>query len=60
MSTLSLSQRQVLQPAKLSLPQLITPLAAGFLAVMTVGFMPLKQVHNARHNSRHTFAFPSH
>ncbi|AJQ92161.1 CbtB domain-containing protein [Gynuella sunshinyii] len=60
MSTLSLSQRQVLQPAKLLLPQVIAALAAGFLVVMAVGFMPLDQVHNASHDTRHAFAFPCH
>jgi len=32
----------------------------GFLVMFGVGFLPMDAVHNAAHDTRHSFAFPCH
>lgn len=34
--------------------------ALGFVIVFAAGFAPSEAVHNAAHDSRHSFAFPCH
>jgi cobalt transporter subunit CbtB len=46
-----------------SLRLLAAPLAAlllGLFLVVGAGFSPISVVHNAAHDSRHSFAFPCH
>ena len=46
-----------------SLRLLAAPAAALFLGLFLVlgaGFSPISVVHNAAHDSRHSFAFPCH
>ena len=32
----------------------------GTLVVLGVGFLPMDAVHNAAHDTRHSFSFPCH
>ena len=34
--------------------------ALGFVIVFAAGFAPSETVHNAAHDTRHSFAFPCH
>jgi cobalt transporter subunit CbtB len=46
-----------------SLRLLAAPVAAlllGLFLVVGAGFSPISVVHNAAHDSRHSFAFPCH
>jgi cobalt transporter subunit CbtB len=46
-----------------SLRLLAAPVAAlllGLFLVLGAGFSPISVVHNAAHDSRHSFAFPCH
>jgi cobalt transporter subunit CbtB len=40
-------------------PALVAMLLGGFL-VLGVGFAQIDAIHNAAHDSRHSFAFPCH
>jgi cobalt transporter subunit CbtB len=49
--------------AETSLRLLAAPAAAlllGLFLVLGAGFSPISVVHNAAHDSRHSFAFPCH
>jgi cobalt transporter subunit CbtB len=37
-----------------------TPLLLGLFIVISAGFMPIGVLHNAAHDTRHSFAFPCH
>ncbi len=38
----------------------IIAMVVGGLIVLFVGFSPIEAVHNAAHDTRHSFAFPCH
>jgi cobalt transporter subunit CbtB len=41
------------------MPAVVALLIGSFL-ILGVGFAPISAVHNAAHDSRHSFAFPCH
>lgn len=43
-----------------SLLQQAAVLLFGFAILFGVGFMPMEAVHNAAHDTRHSFVFPCH
>jgi cobalt transporter subunit CbtB len=42
------------------LPQVLSAALLGFFIILGVGFAPMAAVHNAAHDTRHSFAFPCH
>ena len=61
MSTQSYSQQTALaQPAISVFTQTLAAFALGALIVLAVGLLPVDAVHNAAHDTRHSFAFPCH
>jgi cobalt transporter subunit CbtB len=53
------SSAQVAQPAAVLAPAVLALLLGSFL-VLATGFSHLDVLHNAAHDSRHSFAFPCH
>lgn len=40
--------------------QQVAGLAFGVIILLGVGFLPMAEVHNAAHDTRHSLAFPCH
>jgi cobalt transporter subunit CbtB len=59
-----MTQRQISQPslAQVSRPALpaVVAIVAGLFVLFGVGFAGPSVIHNAAHDSRHSFAFPCH
>ena len=47
-------------PATRRKPAAVLLAALGLVIVFAAGFSPSEAVHNAAHDSRHSFAFPCH
>ena len=47
-------------PATRRKPTAVLLAALGLVIVFAAGFSPSETVHNAAHDSRHSFAFPCH
>ena len=59
-----MTQRQIVQPSfaeisRASLPAVVAILL-GVFVLFGVGFAGPAEIHNAAHDSRHSFAFPCH
>ena len=40
--------------------QIVGAFVLGVVVMLGVGFLPMDAVHNAAHDTRHSFAFPCH
>ncbi len=40
--------------------QLLSAAILGIVIIFAVGMVPIEAVHNAAHDTRHSFAFPCH
>ncbi len=59
MTTAPDSRPIVLTPARTLVPAVLAMVLGGFM-IAAVGFAGSEVLHNAAHDSRHSFAFPCH
>jgi cobalt transporter subunit CbtB len=59
MTTAPDSRPIVLTPARTLVPAVLAMVLGGFI-IAAVGFAGSEVLHNAAHDSRHSFAFPCH
>jgi cobalt transporter subunit CbtB len=59
MTTAPDSRPVALNPARTLLPAVLAMALGGFM-IAAVGFAGSEVLHNAAHDSRHSFAFPCH
>lgn len=59
MTTAPETRPMTLNPARALVPAVLAMMLGGFM-IAAVGFAGSAALHNAAHDSRHSFAFPCH